>query len=141
MEHIHSIGAGRTQVAQIGYLPADPVKVIKGDVRMGFMGNGHQMQDGVCRSAKGHDSLDAIEESFFGKDLIRGKAFFNHLYDAFAAGTGKAPFSDATAGQVPIKGRVRPRTSAKALMVLAVPNMEQEPTVGSDAISILRSSS
>ena len=92
MEHIHSIGAGRTQVAQIGYLPADPVKVIKGDVRMGFMGNGHQMQDGVCRSAKGHDSLDAIEESFFGKDLIRGKAFFNHLYDAFAAGTGKAPF-------------------------------------------------
>ena len=100
-----------------------------------------EMQDGVCRSAKGHDSLDAIEESFFGKDLIRGKAFFNHLYDAFAAGTGKAPFFRRDSRASTHKGQGEAQDFGQALMVLAVPNMEQEPTVGSDAISILRSSS
>ena len=50
-------------------------------------------------------------------------------------------FSEETAGEVPIRGRVSPSTSARQLMVLAVPIMEQEPTVGSEAISIFRSSS
>ena len=105
MEHAHCVFPGGTQVAQVGHFPADPVEVFQGQVHMGLMGNGHQVQHRVGGSAQGHDGLHRIQQGRTGQDLIGGDAFFDHGHDPFAAGPGQSPFFGRDGGGSPHPGQ------------------------------------
>ena len=97
--------AAGLDVAQIGHLTAQLVKILQRKVNAGLVGNGGQVQGAVGGGAHGHAHDNGVAQGVAGHDLAGGQALLQHFHHPVAALLGNAALfgadrvGQATAGK------------------------------------------
>ena len=81
---VHHVLAERLQVADVRNLVADAVEVVDGELDLGLVGDGEQVQDDVGRSAERHRHGDRVLERLLGQDVAGGDAEAQQVDDGLA---------------------------------------------------------
>ena len=68
----HDVGPERLDVREVGHPAADPPEVVDGEVDVGLVRHGQQVQHRVGRAAERHDDGDGVLERLLGHDLPGG---------------------------------------------------------------------
>src|SRR5690606_20897893 len=85
---VHDVLAERFEVADVRHLVADAVEVVQGQLHLGLVGNGQQVQHDVGGAAERHGHGDRVLERLLGEDVAGGDAQAQQVDDGLAATVG-----------------------------------------------------
>ena len=85
---VHHILTKGLQITEVRDLRADPVEIIEGELDLGLIGNGQEVQDGVGGTAESHQNGNGVFERLPRQQLSNGQTLVQHADDRFTGSVG-----------------------------------------------------
>src|SRR5690606_37747602 len=86
---VHDVPAEGLEVAQVRDAVGDAAEVVQGELDLGLVGDGEQVEDRVGRATERHDHGDGVLQGLLRDDVAGGDALPQHLHDRLAAAAGE----------------------------------------------------